>query len=102
MAAVNGDGVRSGVAAAHLLGLLSVTAPRRRGASARDGASVEATRFRGIPVTNAPRTLIDIAADLPEDELAKACHEAGVRFRTTPRQVDLLLPAVREQEAQRS
>jgi hypothetical protein len=104
MAAVKacGDGaVLSGLAAAHLLGLLKgkapppeVTAPTRRrvrGVKTRRTKRVEATKFRGIPVTNAPRTLIDIAADLPEDELAKACHEAGVRFGTTPRQVDLLL-----------
>ena len=70
-----------------------VTAPTRRRVRGVDAAQQAggATRFRGIPVTNAPRTLIDIAADLPEDELAKACHEAGVRFGTTPRQVDLLL-----------
>jgi hypothetical protein len=46
---------------------------------------------RGIPVTTVPRTLVDIAADLDEDALARACHEAGVKYRTTPKQVDAVL-----------
>jgi hypothetical protein len=45
----------------------------------------------GIPVTTVPRTLVDIAADLSTDELARACHEAGVRHRTTPRMVEAVL-----------
>ena len=47
--------------------------------------------MRGIPVTTVPRTLVDIAAELPEHALARACHEAGVRYRTTPRQVEAVL-----------
>jgi very-short-patch-repair endonuclease len=47
---------------------------------------------RGIPVTSVPETLVDLAAVLTEDDLARACHEAGVRYRTTPRQVDAVLP----------
>jgi hypothetical protein len=47
--------------------------------------------FDGIPVTTVPRTLVDLAAVLPFDELARACHEAGVRYRTTPRQVEAVL-----------
>jgi hypothetical protein len=42
-------------------------------------------------VTTVPRTLVDLAAVLPADELARACHEAGVRYRTTPRQVEAVL-----------
>jgi very-short-patch-repair endonuclease len=42
---------------------------------------------RGIPITSVPRTLVDLAATLGEEDLAKACHEAGVLYRTTPRQV---------------
>jgi hypothetical protein len=38
-----------------------------------------------------PRTLTDVAADLPLDALARAGHEAGVRFRTTPAQVAAVL-----------
>jgi hypothetical protein len=37
------------------------------------------------------QTLIDLAAQLTLDELARACHEAGVRYGTTPRQVARLL-----------
>jgi len=37
------------------------------------------------------RTLIDLAAVLALDELARACHEAGVLYRTTPAQVEAVL-----------
>jgi very-short-patch-repair endonuclease len=46
---------------------------------------------RGIPVTPVPRTLLDLASSLPEEALARACHEAGVLYRTTPKQVDAVL-----------
>ena len=46
---------------------------------------------RGIPATAVPRTLVDLAADLPLDALARACHEAGVRYKTTPAQVAAVL-----------
>jgi very-short-patch-repair endonuclease len=49
------------------------------------------TTWKGIPVTTVPHTLVDLAAVLDEDELARACHEAGVRHRTTPRQVVSIL-----------
>jgi very-short-patch-repair endonuclease len=49
------------------------------------------TRVRGIPVTTAPRTLVDIAAVLSAEALARACHEAGVRYRTAPAQVEPVL-----------
>ena len=39
----------------------------------------DVTRVRGIPVTTVPRTLVDLAATLTADDLARACHEAGVR-----------------------
>ncbi len=51
----------------------------------------EQTVWRGIPVTNVARTLVDLAAVLGAAELARACHEAGVRHHTTPRQVEALL-----------
>src|SRR3954451_2066691 len=95
-----GAGARlSGRAAAHLLALLKgpvpppeVTAPGKRRVP---GVRVRRARIdrqdqaihRGIPVTAVPRTLIDLAADLPLDALARACHEAGVRYRTTPAQL---------------
>jgi very-short-patch-repair endonuclease len=69
-----------------------VTTPVQRrvpGVRVRRGPIEPADRatHRGIPVTAVPRTLIDLAADLPLDDLARACHEAGVRYRTTPAQV---------------
>jgi very-short-patch-repair endonuclease len=48
-------------------------------------------RWRGIPVTTVPRTLVDLAAVLSEADLARACHEAGVLHRTTPAQVERVL-----------
>ena len=51
----------------------------------------ECTIHRGIPITSVPLTLLDITPLLPPFELGKACHEAGVRYRTTPRMVDAVL-----------
>jgi hypothetical protein len=51
----------------------------------------QTTKVRGIPVTSVPETLVDLAAELGADELALACHEAGVRYRTTPRHVEAVL-----------
>jgi very-short-patch-repair endonuclease len=95
-----GDGARlSGCAAAYILALLKgpvpapeVTAPGERrvpGVRVRRAHIHPADRatHRGIPITAVPRTLIDLAADVPLDALARACHEAGVRYRTTPAQV---------------
>ena len=91
-----GDGaLLTGRAAAHLLGILKgpipppeVTAPvMRRIPSVRTHRSrvapPDTTTFRAIPVTTVARTLSDIAALLALDDLARACHEAGVR--TKPR-----------------
>jgi hypothetical protein len=51
----------------------------------------DATKWRGIPVTTVPRTLVDLAAVLGADELARACHEAGVLHRTGPVLVEAVL-----------
>ena len=51
----------------------------------------DTTTWRKIPVTTVARTLVDVAPRLPVDELARACHEAGVRHGTTPRQVEEVL-----------
>jgi hypothetical protein len=107
MAAVRacGEGAfLSGRAAGYLHELLrgsaappEVTAPTERhvkGLRTRRAKSVhprDVTTVRGIPVTTVPRTLADLAARLSLDELARACHEAGVRHRTTPRHVDAVL-----------
>lgn len=49
------------------------------------------TTFRRIPITTPARTLVDIAPGTPDDELARACHEAGVRFKVTPGKVKAVL-----------
>ncbi len=59
---------------------------RSRSLDARDFTVV-----RAIPVTTVPRTIVDLAAVLALDELARVCHEAGVLYRTTPRQVEAVL-----------
>ena len=100
-----GDGaLLSGLAAAHLHGLMKGTPPpaevtarterriegvhthRCRALNALDAATV-----RGIPVTTVPRTLVDISSVLSLDALARACHEAGIRHRTTPAEVEAVL-----------
>ncbi len=107
MAAVRACGPEaalSGLAAAHLLGLTrsapgvaEVTAPawrRVEGVAARRVRALDPadrTTWRGIPVTTVGRTLVDLARVLAEDDLARACHEAGVRHGTTPRQVEAVL-----------
>jgi hypothetical protein len=87
----------TGPAAGYLLGLVKrgsppppeVTAPthlRVEGVRTRRSAIPPGDRTidRGIPVTTVPRTLVDLAADLCLDDLARACHEAGIRYGTTP------------------
>ena len=43
----------------------------------------DVTSWRAIPITTVPRTLVDLAADLPLDALTRACHEAAVRHRVS-------------------
>jgi very-short-patch-repair endonuclease len=99
-----GDGaLLSGRAAAHIWGLVKGAAPppevitrterRVPGVTTRRARSrtADATTHRGIPITTVPFTLIALAAQLDAAELARACHEAGVRYGTTPRQVEAML-----------
>lgn len=51
----------------------------------------DAMRWRRIPVTSFARTLVDLAAVLSINELSRACHEAGVRYGTTPAHVEAVL-----------
>ena len=94
--------VLSGRAAAYLWGLIKGPVPgpevttrterRIEGIrTRRTRGAVEATVCRGIAVTTVPRTLVDLAAVLGAEGLARACHEAGVRYGTTPRQVEAVL-----------
>ena len=97
-----GDGVFLGSRpAAHALGLVKGRVPEpeliserqlkirglhctRAGKLARE----DTTRWNGIPITSPPRTLVDLAAVMSADALARACHEAGVRYGTKPRHVE--------------
>jgi hypothetical protein len=105
MAAVKACGpgaLLCGLAAAYLHGLIKGPPPppevmtktqrRVKGLETRYTRHMDdATEARGIPVTTVPRTLVDIAADLGAEDLARACHEAGVKHRTGPRHVDAVL-----------
>ena len=94
----------AGRAAGHLLGLLKGPAPppevAARGEHRLRRVAVHRCRrthpldgaiFRGIPVTTVPRTVADLAEHLAADDLARAWHEAGVRFTTTPAHVEAVL-----------
>jgi hypothetical protein len=107
MAAVKacGDGaVLCGLAAAYLLGILKVAVPpppdvlcpterRIRGLKPRQGQAYrgEVTRVKGIPCMTPARVLVDLAAQLEDDPFARLCHEAGVKYKTTPRQVKTVM-----------
>jgi very-short-patch-repair endonuclease len=93
-----------GRASSHLLRLIKGRAPkpevlartkrripgirtrRSRSLDPRDGWV-----FNRIPVTTVARTLVDLAAVLSPDDLARACHEAEVLYRTTPAEVESVL-----------
>src|SRR4051794_38291136 len=99
-----GEGARlSGLAAAHLFGLIKGTPPpphvttrterRLEHVTTRRSPAICAkppTKFRGIPITPVPQILIDLAGSLSFDALARACHEAHVRG-TRPEHVDPLI-----------
>jgi hypothetical protein len=97
------DALLSGHAAAHHLGLLKGRAPppevtamtKRQVKGLRTRRSrvdrYDAMVWRAIPVTTVARTLVDLAAVLALDDLARACHEAGVLHYTTPAQVEAVL-----------
>jgi very-short-patch-repair endonuclease len=50
------------------------------------------TTWKGIPITTIPATLVDLAPSMPIDQLARACHEAQVRYRTRPEAFGKRLP----------
>jgi hypothetical protein len=96
-----GDGAAlSGHAAAHLWGLVRGRAPqaeaitrterRIEGVKTSRCRRLEArdvTVLNGIPLTTVARTLVDVAGELSAGQLARACHEAGVRYGTSPSNV---------------
>jgi hypothetical protein len=63
-----------------------ITTHRARHIDRRD-----VTRLGAIPITTVPRALVDVAAELALDALARACHEAGVKYGVTPRHVEQVL-----------
>ena len=97
------DATLSGEAAGHHLGLTrgappppEVTAPTNRRIKGIKTHRIElhddeTTTIRGIPTTTPARTLVDLAAVLEPQALARAAHEAQVRHRTTPAQVESIL-----------
>lgn len=98
------DALLSGRAAGHLLQLLrgapappEVIAPTERRVAgvithrSRILYPTEAMKWRNVPVTSFARTLVDLAAVLSVNDLARACHEAGVRYRIGPAHVDEVL-----------
>ncbi|MEA2493522.1 MAG: hypothetical protein QOJ29_1433 [Thermoleophilaceae bacterium] len=92
-------------AAAHLLGLtrgipapepevLTPTERRIEGLSTHRTRSLDprdTMTFRVIPVTTPARTLVDLAAVVHPGELARAVHEAGIRFDVTPDEIEDVL-----------
>jgi very-short-patch-repair endonuclease len=107
LAAVRACGTESllaGRAAGYLWGLFKGTAPAPEviaptkrlvaGLITRRSRHIDAedvTVHRGITVTSVARTLVDLSSVLPEDDLARACHEAGIRHGTSPTQVESVL-----------
>jgi very-short-patch-repair endonuclease len=94
-----------GLAAAFLLGLLPGGAAPRAEVVARGERRIEGVRvrrargldardafvWRGVPVTSVARTIVDLASVLSLDALARAFHEAGIRYGTTPADVEEVL-----------
>ncbi|HEX6620806.1 MAG TPA: hypothetical protein VF024_14155, partial [Solirubrobacteraceae bacterium] len=53
--------------------------------------AIDAAMWRGVPVATLATVLVDLAASLGVDALARACHEAGVLHGTTPAAVEAAL-----------
>jgi very-short-patch-repair endonuclease len=75
---------------------LEVIAPRRHRRPAIETHRIvlledEVTFEAGIPVTTPARTLLDLAAVVPEQHLERAFHEAEVRRLTSPTSLDALV-----------
>src|SRR5215208_815763 len=110
MAAVKACGERAvlwGLAAAYLLGIFKgptpppyVMAPTERRVDglkpkrARKLDRRDVTRVGPIPCTTVPRTVVDLAAVLDDDALARLFHEANVKYGTTPQQIEAVLKRV--------
>jgi len=74
--------------------VLTLTERRIPGARTRRVRHIDprdATTCEAIPVTTVPRTIVDLAAELTTDDLARACHEAAVRYRVRPEAIEAVL-----------
>jgi hypothetical protein len=106
MAAVKAAGADAALicrAAGHFLGLLKSPRwppPEVMSTSGRNpkglkpkrvGVIRDVTEVNGIPVTTVPRTLVDLAAVLDDEELARAVHMAHVIYRVGPKHVEAVL-----------
>jgi hypothetical protein len=49
---------------------------------------LDTTHWRGIPTTTGARMLLDLAPRLSLDELTRLCHEAWVRRRASPEEIE--------------
>jgi hypothetical protein len=49
---------------------------------------LDTSTYENIPIATVPRVLLDMAPSLAAADLARACHEAWIRHRTTPRHVE--------------
>ncbi|MGH2945879.1 MAG: hypothetical protein ACRDPC_06385 [Solirubrobacteraceae bacterium] len=92
----------SGRSAAYMLGVLKgappppeVTTPTERRIAGvithRSRRMEDATTWRGIPITTTARTLVDLAASLSFNALARACHEAEILQGTKPEHIEAVL-----------
>jgi hypothetical protein len=50
------------------------------------------TEWKGIRITTVPATLVDIAPSMPAEQLARACHQAQVRFGVRPESFGQRIP----------
>jgi very-short-patch-repair endonuclease len=103
-----GDGaVLSGLAAAWLWGIVKGK-PRQPEVTTWQDRQVPGVRCRrsrtlthqdktvrlGIPVASLPRTIVDLSHPLPAPDLARALHEAWIKHRATPPQVEATLARI--------
>jgi very-short-patch-repair endonuclease len=58
----------------------------------RTRGEIRGTEWRGIPTTTIPATLVDLAPSMPTDQLARACHEAQVRYGIRPQNFGERMP----------
>jgi hypothetical protein len=96
-----GDGsLLAGRAAAYLYGLIRGNPPapevytrtwRRVPGIVTHRSRSRTSEYRGIPIAPVPDVLVQLAAQLDIDDLARACHEARVRYRVKPRNVEAVL-----------